>query len=166
MNLLKSLFNRYNFWYKWLTSWRWQGWWVWEMWLDSRRTKVSPRLASNFGQPEATCNGGQLSTVLICWSALSNNERPYWGKQRAVVFAVSAKEFGIFWGHVTLKPIGIQCSSFRMMCIHTSGTFCQICSPRHLMVLLSRGRFSHILQPSTIGGTRLIYHNKMGKFYL
>ena len=38
------------------------------------RIKVSSRLASNFGQPEASCNGGQLLTILMCWSALSNYE--------------------------------------------------------------------------------------------
>ena len=42
--------------------------------MKLRRTKISPRLASNFGQPEASCNGGQFLTILMCWSALSNFE--------------------------------------------------------------------------------------------
>ena len=42
--------------------------------MKLRRTKICPRLASNFGQPEASCNGGQFLTILMCWSALSNFE--------------------------------------------------------------------------------------------
>ena len=44
--------------------------------MKLRRTKISPRPASNFGQPEASCTGVSfwLSWFLMCWSALSNFE--------------------------------------------------------------------------------------------
>ena len=37
-------------------------------------TKVSLRLARNFGKPDATCSRGQPLTIRILWSALSNFE--------------------------------------------------------------------------------------------